>query len=456
MTVDGDASAVHVVEAVQQARQGRLAAAGVADHRHRAAGGDLEVDVVEDLPARIVAEAHVLEAHPWLGGDQRRGVRRVLHILALIEQAKQALHVGECLLDLAVHHAEQEQRGGELEQVGVDQHQIANRHAAVHHAGGGQPHHRGDASRDHGSLAQVERRQAGGGLDLGILQVAQILVVARRLVFLVVEVLDRLVVEQRVHGTFVGAGVGLHRGAVVAGAPFGDGEGPQAVDQQGGEGDGGEAPVVGPHQHGGDQDHLQQDRDDRVQGPVEQVGDGAATALDIPRHPAGTPAEVELQAEAVQVTEYLQGDLPRGACHDPGEHHLAQLGEQGDADARGAVGQQQADRQQQQAGLDVEAVDDLLERDRHQQVEQFGGNHQAQGQQDASQIGAQVGQQVADHGKVAAGLLGAFDGWGVGGFWGVAGRHRHRVPVALAEANWLGKSIHRGGLCWAGRGCRAT
>jgi hypothetical protein len=41
----------HVVEAVQQPRQRRLAGARRADHGHRLAGRDLEAHVVQDRPA---------------------------------------------------------------------------------------------------------------------------------------------------------------------------------------------------------------------------------------------------------------------------------------------------------------------------------------------------------------------------------------------------------------------
>ncbi|MCY1427753.1 hypothetical protein D9M71_436130 [compost metagenome] len=77
------------------------------------------------------------------------------------------------------------------------------------------------------------------------------------------------------------------------------------------------------------------------------------------------------------MTEHPEGNLTRGARHDPGEHHLAQFGEQGDADACSAVGQKQADRQHHEAGFYIETVDDMLEDDRYQQVEQLGREHQA-------------------------------------------------------------------------------
>ncbi len=63
LAVDRDAPAADVVEAVQQPRQRRLAGAGRPDHRHRLAGRDLEAQLVQDRPCRLVGKGHVLEAH---------------------------------------------------------------------------------------------------------------------------------------------------------------------------------------------------------------------------------------------------------------------------------------------------------------------------------------------------------------------------------------------------------
>src|SRR5690606_33547602 len=105
-----------------------------------------------------------------------------------------------------------------------------------------------------------------------------------------------------------------------------------------------------------------------------------------------------------------------------------------------------SDGQQQQAGLDVEFIDDVLEDEGHHQVKQLGGEYQSQGQQDAAQVGAQIGQQVAYHGEVAARLLGAFNRLGAGLLRGGTGRHYGRVLL-----------VQRSGcLCWAGRAWDAT
>ncbi|MCY1181484.1 hypothetical protein D9M73_219910 [compost metagenome] len=151
---------------------------------------------MEDFPARVIAEVHVFEAHARAAGLQRDGAGGVLYVLAFVQQAEQPLHVGQRLFHLAVHHPQHEQRRGELQQVGVHQHQVADGQLAGHHAGSRAPHHRGDADGDDGGLAQVQQRQGLGGLDPRVLQEAQVLVVARRLVGFVVEVLHRLVVEQ--------------------------------------------------------------------------------------------------------------------------------------------------------------------------------------------------------------------------------------------------------------------
>ncbi len=291
--VDADAPGVDVVETVQQTRQRRLSGTGVADHGDRAAGGNLEVDAVQDLAARVVAESNALEADARMTRHERHGAGAILHVRVLIQQREQPSQVGERLLDLAIHHAEEEQRRRELQQVGVDQHQVAYREPAADHAGRRAPHHRGDADRHDDGLAEVEQGEGLLCQDVGVLQAAQALVVARRFVLLVVEVLDGLVVDQRVDGELVGTRVGLDRGPVIPRPPFGHDEAPRRVGHQRGEDDQREAPVVRQHQEARDQQHLDGGRHDGVERPVEQVGDRGAAALEIAGHPARAPVEVE-------------------------------------------------------------------------------------------------------------------------------------------------------------------
>ncbi len=239
------------------------------------------------------------------------------------------------------------------------------------------------------------------GLDLRVLELAQILVVAQRLVRLVGEVLDRLVIEQRVHRALVGVRVRLHRRAIEARPPLRHCEAEARVRGERRERDAGEAPVVGPDQDRSDQQHLQHGRDDRVEGPVEQIRDGLAAALHVARDAARPAREMEAQRERVEVAEHEQRHFARGARQHAGEHHLAELGEDRETDARSAVGEQQRDGQDQQARLHVEPVDDLLQRHRNQQVHELGAHDQAHRQHDAPEVGPQVGHERRDHGEIA-------------------------------------------------------
>ena len=99
------------------------------------AGGDGEVDALQDLAVGPVAEMHVLEPHRAGGAlrqmrGQRARVGAVRDLPLDTQQAEHLLHVDQALLDLAIDEAEEIQRLVELHQVGVDQHEVADRHAA--------------------------------------------------------------------------------------------------------------------------------------------------------------------------------------------------------------------------------------------------------------------------------------------------------------------------------------
>ena len=59
-----------------------------------------------------------------------RRARPVLNLGRDPDQRHHLLEVGQRLLDVAVHHAEEIERRVELQQIGVDQHEIADGHRA--------------------------------------------------------------------------------------------------------------------------------------------------------------------------------------------------------------------------------------------------------------------------------------------------------------------------------------
>ena len=111
--VDRHASGGDVVEARHERRERRLARARVADERDRAAGGDVEVDVLEHGPAVHVLERHVLEADVARARLQARCAGTVGDLLGLVEHLEDALAGRGRALRLADPHAERAQRRDE-------------------------------------------------------------------------------------------------------------------------------------------------------------------------------------------------------------------------------------------------------------------------------------------------------------------------------------------------------
>ena len=133
---------------------------------------------MQDRPARVVGEGHVLEPDLAAGRPERRRVGRVADLGAFAQQFEHGLHVGERALDLAVDEAEEVQWQEQLDQVGIDEHEIADRHGAVDDAVAGHDHRDGDAEGDDHALADVEEGQRGAALHRRLFVAVQRLVEA--------------------------------------------------------------------------------------------------------------------------------------------------------------------------------------------------------------------------------------------------------------------------------------
>jgi hypothetical protein len=331
-------------------------------------------------------------------------IRRVDDLRRPVQQAEQLFHVGEGVADLPVNRAEEVEGDEELDQVGVDQHQVAQGHALVGHAPGRQAHHGGDAAGDDEGLAGVEPGERDLAGHRGILGLAQIVAQAFRFVILVVEILHRLVVEQAVHGAGVGGGVGLVHGAAVLEAPVGDQHGEGDVDRQGHEGDGAEPGVVFDEQHAGHHEDFQQGGADVEQGEVDEEADGAGAPLDVHRQAAGAAIQVEAQGLGMQVPEHVVDDAAHGPLQDPGEQGVAQFGEGGVAEAEQSVEGDEDQGQGQGGGVGMfQSVDDLLQHQGHGNVGQLGAQQQGEGDQHAPLVPPDVGRQGPGRAPLAGG-----------------------------------------------------
>ena len=302
----------------------------------------------------------------------------------------------------------------------------------------GLPHQRGDADGDHRGLADVQHRQRLVALDVRFFHAPQALVVALGFVGFVVEVLDRLVVEQRIDRAGAGLGVGLDRGAIELRAPFGHRHRPGDIGDQHEQRDDGEPDVVQQHQHDRHQHHLDDRRHDRVQGPVQQVGDGAAAAFDIARHAAGAAVEMEAQRKCVQVAEHRQHHHARAARHHAGEDDLPHLGEHAFGQSRCAIGQQQGDRDQGRRRVDAERVDQPLQHHRHGEAGEFGCQQADHRQGDAQPIRLQERNQAREHLRGRAFARRAIEGKFRGG-----GAHRCKYGAVYAPLKCRRRRIAR-------------
>nr|GEU28155.1 hypothetical protein [Tanacetum cinerariifolium] len=371
----------------QQPRHGRLARTAVSHHGRGGAGRDGEVDIEQDLPLGVVAEIDVVEAHFRALGHQGLGILGVGDLAVLVQQREQLFHVGQALLDLAVDHAQEVQGDIQLDHEGVHQHQVAQRHGAGDHAHGGAPQDQRDGRGDDQRLPRVQYRQRRLRLHRRRFVMLQAFVVALRFVVLVAEVLDGLIVDQRVDGAGIGLRIEFVHGAAKVRAPVGDRDREHDVRHQRDEGNHREPDIVMQHQVTQHQRDFHQRGQDVEQRVGNQRAHRARAAFDIARHAAGLAIEVEAQRQGVQVTEHLQRNGAHGALRHARKQELAQLGEHGRRQPQQAIRHQRRHRQHQQRlrvlRRDGERVDQPLHHDGHAHVGQLGAHQAAQRQQHA-------------------------------------------------------------------------
>ena len=159
--VDGDATGVHVVEAGQHQRDGRLARARAADERDRLPGGHREIEVAEHRIGRRVAERHVLELHLAPRHCELERVGRVLHDGGRVEQVVDALGAGPGELADGEDGGQLPDRRRDQQHVGAEREERARGDAVVE----GEP----TAEREHRDLAERGdrlHRRLEAGLDV--------------------------------------------------------------------------------------------------------------------------------------------------------------------------------------------------------------------------------------------------------------------------------------------------
>ena len=332
-------------------------------------------------------------------------VRPVLDLGPQRQEAGHGLEIGDRLLELAVDHAQDVERLVELEQEGVDQHDVADRERARDHALRGRDHDRGDAERDDRGLAEVERGEADPRLDRGALVAGERAVDAQGLVVLVGEGLDGLVVEQAVDRLGADLVVVEIELAAELGPPLGRDDAERGIGGDREERDQREPPGIAREQDADHERELEQRREDVEQHHAEHEGDRLDAAVDRARELAGAALEVVAQRQAEQMAEDRERDLAPGVLLDAREDRIAGLGEERRAEARPAIGEQREQRQRERhlrAGRGkpgaAQAIDHRLVGERHRDVDELGGEQEGERHDDAQPQRARIlGPQMRCH-----------------------------------------------------------
>ena len=313
-------------------------------------------------------------------GKERPGIRRIAHFAVGVEQREHALDVGQRLTNFAVEHAQVVKRHVKLDQEGIHQHDVAHRHAPGGHAVCRAPHHQTDASGNDERLAEVKPGERNLALDLRSFPLLQLLVVALAFPGLVVEILDRLEVDQAIDRAHVRRGIQLIHRAPQMRAPVADQHGENDISAQGDKRDEAEIPCVAIEQNAQHQRDFNERGQDGIQRVADERTDRARAAFDIAREPAGLPLQMKAQRERMQMLEYLQGNGAYRLLRHAGEENFAQLGKQRGGKTQRTVGREQADRYQQKSlfARQGKRIDDVFEHQRHRNVGKLGNQQTAQ------------------------------------------------------------------------------
>ena len=377
LAVDRDPAARDLVEAEQEAHQRRLARTGGPDHGDLVAGRDDEAHLVQDRPARVVGKAHRLEADRAALDLQGPCVRRVGDLGLERQEAVDVLEVGQGLAQLAVDHAQEVERHVELEEEGVDQHDVAHAQRSGDDVAGGRDHDRGDPGGDDRGLAHVEEGERLLRLDRRPLVAGERAVEAGALVVLVGEGLDHLVVDQPVDGGGAELVVALVHLAPKARAPVRREDGKAGVGGHGDEGDGGERERVAREQDAQYQDELEDRGAEAEQAGLEEKAHRVHAALDRAAELARAPVQVVAQGELEQVLVNPERQASARTLADFGEDRVPQLGEGGGSQARRPVRDEGCDRDRRQTRA-AHLIDHGLEEEGDRDVDELGHDQKAQ------------------------------------------------------------------------------
>ena len=243
----------------------------------------------------MIAEIHLLEPQfaPRDGQVGRGG--SIADFRRALEQAHQIVHVGQGVLDLPVDDAEKIQRDEQLQQQGVDQHQITQRHLSGGDLTGGEEQDQGDANGDDRALPEIEYRHRSLAEHGAVFPTRQGCVAAPQFPAFVAEILDRFVVDQTIEGLVAGLRFqAIHEMAMLH-PPIGDRQGEGDVGGDATKHDQGENRRIATQQQRRRQQEFHHHRQDAEGQIIQQGAQAARPPLQIAADRAGLTLQMEPQ-----------------------------------------------------------------------------------------------------------------------------------------------------------------
>ena len=232
----------------------------------------------------------------------------------------------------------------------------------------------------------------------------QTLIVALGFEGLVVEVLDRLVIQQGVDCARVRHGVQFIDLLSKMRSPLRDLDREHDIKRQGKEGDHGKPRIVLVRQNRQHQHHFNQSGYDAVQGIGDQGLNASDASFNVAGHAASLTLQVKAQTQTMQMLKGLQCNLSGRPLGGFGKHQLPEF-----CEARHRQ-TQQAIRHQQRHGCDKHCrrpiralsqgrwgrhgIDQLLQHQGHTHIRKLGADHERQRQKHTKLVGPKIGQQA--------------------------------------------------------------
>ena len=293
------------------------------------------------------------------------------------QQGADALGGDEGLARLAHDQPQHIERQADLDHVGIDQDQVADRHPAVRDMLPRQQH---DGTQPHGDDPRLPDMQ----LRQGIL-------VAHRCIcplaqhafqpgcfagFRAIE-LDRLVVQQTVDHLAARQGIQVVQLPLQRNAPADLRRGIGAIRYERHGHDAGERRIIADHQDADDRGDFHDRRQECEERGAHEEGNARRTPVQVAGHAAGLSRAMESRPQGLQMAKDPQGERHDGLLCDRGKHDVPDLRAQAAGKAQQYIAQHQENRQCR-AGRGAQYIDDPLQCNRHDHHEQFGCHQQQQ------------------------------------------------------------------------------